>query len=149
MAAVLADLCRQPETTMRQRLREFSLDREDKRGTKRQELAVEACFAPLLRWILTWWAPDEQRLALALDATTLRDTFPILSVHVVYRGWAIPIAWMVVEATRQGSWKPHGGRLLNRVRGVIPPEWMVVVRTDRGLYARWLSRNIRQVGWHP
>ena len=124
MATVIATLCQQPENTVRQRLRECSLDREDKRGAKRQDLAVESCFAPLLRWILTWWESDEQRLALALDATTLRDPCTVVSVHVVDRGCAIPIAWMVVEATRQGSWKPHWEHLLNRVRRVIPPDWL-------------------------
>lgn len=76
---------------------------------------------------------------MVLDATTLRDTFTILSVQVIYRGSTILIAWMVVEATRTGSWKLHWIRPLNQVRGVIPPDWLVVMPTDRGLYARWLS----------
>ena len=31
----------------------------------------------------------------------------------------------------------------------MPPEWQVIVLTDRGLYARWLWEIIRACGWHP
>jgi hypothetical protein len=149
VVAVLAILCQQSEHTVRQRLREFYYDKGEKRGANRQEVVVESCFAPLLRWVLAWWDPNERRLALALDATTLRDAFTVLSLHVVYCGCAIPIAWVVVNATRKGSWKPHWERLLNRVRDVVPPDWFVLVLTDRGLYARWLYRKIDRMTWHP
>lgn len=42
------------------------------KGKKRRELDVSTCFAPLLRWVLSWWPVEETRLALALDATTLK-----------------------------------------------------------------------------
>lgn len=57
-----------------------------------------SCFAPLLRWIVTCWAPGEQRLALALDASTLSDRFTVLCISVVYRGCALPVAWCIVPA---------------------------------------------------
>ena len=31
----------------------------------------------------------------------------------------------------------------------MPSGWTVVVRTDRGLDARWLFRAIVALGWHP
>ena len=47
---------------------------------------MSSCFAP---WILTWWSADEKRLALGLDATTLKKRFTVLCVRVLYRGCAL------------------------------------------------------------
>jgi hypothetical protein len=149
VAVVLGMLLDRKETTMRQRLREFYQDANDKRGTNRQAVVVTTCFAPLVQWVLTWWTPDERRLVLAMDATPLRDCFTVLSIAVVYCGCAIPVAWVVVEATAKGGWQPHWCRLFNLLRGVVPRDWLVLVLADRGLYAQWLFRKIRKLGWHP
>ena len=53
------------EASLVQRLREWCYGAQDKKGDKRRELEVSTCFAPLLRWILSWWSADEPRLALA------------------------------------------------------------------------------------
>ncbi len=149
VAATLAELRGQPEATLRQRLREWCYDATDKRGANRQALEVSTCFAPLLQWVLHWWASGEQRLALALDATTLGQRFTVLVISVVYRGCAIPVAWKVVRATHKGAWKPHWTALLHHLHGSVPAGWTVIVLADRGLYARWLYQAITAGGWHP
>lgn len=156
VAAFLAALVDQKDATLRQRLREWYKDAQDKKGRRpaaqgnqRQELDVTTCFAPLLRWILSWWPAEEKRLALALDATTLGPRFVVLAISVVYRGCAIPVAWVVIPATASGAWQPHWVRLLGYLQGSIPTAWLVIVLADRGLYAPWLFRTIQQVGWHP
>jgi hypothetical protein len=110
---------------------------------------VTTCFASLLRWILRWWDWQEQRLALALDATTLGQRFTVLVISVLYRSCAIPVAWVVVPATTPGKWKPHWLKLLASFETSVPATWTVIVLADRGLYARWLYRQVQQVGWHP
>src|SRR5438045_2527351 len=55
----------------RQKLREWCYDAQDKKGDKRAQLEVAACFAPLLRWILRWWEEQERHLVLVVDASTL------------------------------------------------------------------------------
>lgn len=137
------------ENTMRQRLREWYKDASSKKGAKRAEFDVTTCFAPLVRWVLSWWTEDESRLALALDATTLGERFTVLAVCLVYRGGAIPVAWAVVTATAKGSWKPHWLSLVTHLESSVPPDWFVIVLADRGLYARWLYERIVQAGWHP
>jgi hypothetical protein len=137
------------EASLVQRLREWCYAAPEKRGAKRRELDVSTCFAPLLHWVLSRWPADEPRLALALDATTLKKRFTVLTMSVLYRGCAIPVAWKVVGAEEKGSWRPHWLGLLTHVQGSIPPHWTVLVLTDRGLYARWLYEHIRSVGWHP
>ena len=149
VAVILAPLLGAKENTVRQRLREWCYDAEDKRGTKRQDLDVTTCFAPLLRWVLAWWPATERRLVLAMDASTLGQRFTVLCISVVYRGCAIPVAWAVVEATRKGAWRPHWVALFDHLQDSVPAEWMVLVLADRGLYARWLYQHICKRGWHP
>ena len=143
----LARLLGAKPDTLRQRLREFCFDAQDKRGPKRRQLEVEACFAGLLGWVLGWWKGHQ--LALALDATYLGARFVVLAASVVYRGCAIPVAWKVLPANRPGSWRGYWVRLLGRLRQDIPRSMTVLVLADRGLYARWLFRRIRRLGWHP
>jgi hypothetical protein len=149
VVALLAPLVGASESTLRQRLREWCYDAQDKRGTHRQAVEVRACFAPLLGWVLAWWGSAERRLALVLDASTLSDRFTVLAISVVYRGCAIPVAWQVVRTHTKGAWAPHWKALLAHFQGSVPQEWTVLVLADRGLYARWLYEAIQQCGWHP
>ena len=73
----------------------------------------------------------------------------ILAISVVYRGCAIPIAWVVLPGNQKGSWKPHWLSLLNDLDKVIPSDWTVIALTDRGLYALWFYKAIVKQGWHP
>lgn len=145
----LAELLRKSEGAMRQRLREWYKDAEDKKGVQRCELDVSTCFVPLLRWVLSWWAVDEKRLALAMDATSLGQRFTVLTISVVYRGCAIPVAWVVVAQQQKGAWKPHWLALFERLSDAVPQDWTVIVLADRGLYAAWLYKAIVDLHWHP
>lgn len=149
VAAILAPLLLCKESALRQRLREWCYDATDKRGANRQALEVAPCFGPLLGWVLAWWPPTEQRLVLAMDATTLGQRFTVLTISVVYRGCAIPIAWTVVGATHKGAWRPHWLTLFDQLAGSVPTNWTVLVLADRGLYARWLFQHIVALRWHP
>src|SRR5258708_2824081 len=137
-----------PRERLRQRLREAEYEASAKRGRKRREVKVEDCFADLLRWVIEHWQGPHE-LALALDATTLGERFTVLSLSVVYRGCAIPVAWHVLRANEAGSWQEPICALFERVQGAIPSEWKVLVMTDRGLYAPWLYQAIQRLGWHP
>jgi hypothetical protein len=88
-------------------------------------------------------------MALAVDATPLRDRLVVLSISVVYRGMGIPVAWTVLAAQQKGAWREHWLRMLEQVRPALPSDWTVLVLADRGLYARWLFRRIVRLGWHP
>jgi hypothetical protein len=149
VSTFLAEMLGQQSNTVRQRLRESLYDAPDKRGEQRREVDVTTCFAPLLRWILEWWGSDAPQLALALDATNLGQRFTVLCLSVVYRGCAMPVAWVVLPASKPGQWMPHLKRLLKLLRGVVPDEWRVIVLTDRGLYSKTLYRAIQRNGWHP
>lgn len=154
VAAALAPMLGQKENTVRQRLREAYQDANDKKGAggkgvQRRELDVTTCFAPLVRWVLSAWPANERRLALALDATSLADRFVVLAISIVYRGCAIPVAWVVLPAATPGTWRPHWEALLRHLQDSVPADWTVIVLADRGLYARWLYQAIVNLGWHP
>ena len=76
----LAKIEQVPAGRLRQRLREFYYEAGAKRGKKRREVNVEACFADLLRAVLRGWE-GKKELALALDASTLGERFTVLSAQ--------------------------------------------------------------------
>ena len=143
----LSPLLGKSPNTVRQRLREWYKAAPDKAGEHRRDLDVTTCFAPLLAWALAHWSST--RVALALDATTLGDRLTILSLSLVYRGTAIPVAWKVLWGNQPHAWKPEWLDLLHWFAGQVPSTWTVLVLTDRGLYARWLFQAICDLGWHP
>jgi hypothetical protein len=153
VATLLAYLLDCTMGSMREHLRDGYRDAAHKggvqRGRKRRSLEVQSCFAPLLRWVVAWWDPNGPRLAVVLDASTLGQRFTILTISVVVRGCAIPVAWHIVEATRAGAWRAHWEALLAQLEGAVPADWLVIVLADRGLYAKWLFAAIQQLGWHP
>ena len=106
------------EQTVRQQLREWYDDAQRQRGPKRQALRVESCFAPLLGWVVCWWQGTQ--LALALAATTLGQRFVVLAVSVVYRGCAIPVAWVILPAGAKHAWRCEWLRLLRLLRQPFP-----------------------------
>jgi len=148
-ANFLSSYLGQDENTLRQRLREWYWEAEQKRGAKRRELDVTAIFPELLQWVLRLWSSQEKRILLAIDATTHKDVFVALTIHVVYRSCAIPIAWRILPANQSESWKPHWQELFECLKGSIPQDWKVIVMADRGLYASWLFQLIQDLGWHP
>jgi hypothetical protein len=153
VAVVMASVITSKVSALQGRLREWYLDGADKhgvtRGDKRRTLDVRGCFAPLLRWVIHLHPAGSTQVALAMDATTLGQRFTVLSIHVVIRGCAIPVAWSIVCATAKGAWRPHWEALFQDLTGSVPDGWMVIVLADRGLYAKWLFTAIVAVGWHP
>jgi hypothetical protein len=147
VSAFLAPWLGRQENTVRQQLREFCYEAAATRGTARCALRVETCFGPLLAWVVSGWQGTQW--VLALDATTLGIRFTVLVLSVVYRGCAIPVVWVVLPATAKHAWRREWLRMLRQVHRAVPRAWTVIVRADRGLYARWLFRRITRLGWHP
>src|SRR5579885_1675137 len=139
VAGVLSLLLGQSPQTLRQRLREWCYAASEKKGPKRKEVPVAACFGALLRWVLSWWPAQERRLVLALDATTLGQRFTVLAISVVYRGCAIPVAWTVVVATEKGAWRPHWEGLIRLLEGSVPVDW------GRAVFVRCVAWSPRSV----
>ena len=89
-------------SAVRQRLREWLYDGADRSTPSQNQIDVRACFAPLMRWVLSLWTSKD--LALAIDPTMLSDRLCAIVVSVVCRGRAIPVAWVVMPANKKGKW---------------------------------------------
>lgn len=135
--------------TVRQRLKEWYQEAAAKSGKHRWDWSVQGCFAPLLAWVLELLPSDCRELFLAMDSTTLKSRFSVLSIAVVYRGSAIPVAWKILKGNEPDTWQPYWEELFESLQGVIPKTWRVVVCADRGLYADWLYQKIVSLHWHP
>lgn len=136
-----------PAHATRASLREWLYDGADRAAPCATRLDVEGCFAPLLGWVLAWWEGDT--LPLAVDATSLRDRQVVLAISVLYRGSAIPVAWVVLPHRGKGAWIPELERLLTLLAPAVPAAMTVLVMTDRGLWSPRLWRHIKENGWHP
>ena len=130
---------------LRQYLREWLYDDSDRTSPCQTDLDVSLCFAPLLRWVLTWWRSG--RLALAVDPTLKGDQTTAISV--VYRSCAIPVAWRIHRATQRGSWMGPTVELLKELAPAVPRDMTVIVLCDRGISSPKLWKQIRAQGWHP
>lgn len=131
----------------RQRLREWTYDGRERAAPCATTLEVTGCFAPLLRWVLTWW--QGETLPLAIDATTLGQRWVVLAVCVLYRGTAIPVAWHVLPGPGRGSWLAPALALLAHLAPAVPPTMTVLVLTDGGLWSPQIWRRLKAFGWHP
>jgi hypothetical protein len=132
---------------LRQRLREWLYDGQDKAAPCHTQIEITRCFAPVMAWLLSWWQSHD--LALAVDATLHGDRLTALVISVLYRGSAIPMAWYILPANQPGAWMPPILRLLRQLRPAIPPTMTVLVLADRGLWSPRLWKRIRDLGWHP
>ena len=103
--------------------------------------------AELLRWIEELWTDGP--LILGMDASLRRDDVVLLRTSVLYRGSAIPIAWVIVPANTPGAWEPHWERMLRWLASVIPPERQVLILADQGLWSPRLWHAIRGEKFHP
>jgi hypothetical protein len=148
-AAVVAALLPVFATThaARQYLREWLYDGDERAAPCQTTLVVEHCFVDLLRWVVAWWRGTE--LALAIDATTVGNRVVVLTVAVLYRGSAIPVAWHVLPAPGTGSWIEPIQTMLQRLAPATPADFTVLVLVDRGLWSPRVWDQIRAVGWHP
>ena len=131
----------------RQYIRQWLYDGSDRARPCQTQLDVTLCFAPLLKWVLTWWCSGP--LALAIDPTLKGDQTTAIVISVLYRSCAIPVAWHILKATQKGSWMDPIVELLRQLAPAVPKGMTVIVLCDRGLSSPKLWKQIREQGWHP
>jgi Transposase DDE domain len=135
--------------TVRQRLKEWYQEASAKSGEHRWEWQPQTCFAPLLSWVLSLMPLSCRELFFAMDVTTQKDRLSVLSVSILDRGSAIPVAWKILKGNQPDGWRPYWEQLFSALQDVIPKDWQIVVCADRGLYADWLYDAIVALNWHP
>ncbi|MEM7591768.1 MAG: hypothetical protein AAF383_09670 [Cyanobacteria bacterium P01_A01_bin.83] len=122
VSSLIAKTNSEPENTVRQRLKEWykSGAAKTRPGNKRASIEVESCFSSLLRWVIDLLPQTNQELPMAIDATNIGQNFTVLSINVLDRRCAIPVAWKVVKGTSKGSWKPYWKQLFQSLKEIRP-----------------------------
>ena len=94
---------------LRQYLREWLYGGGGRARPCKTELDASLCFAPLLRWVLTWWRSG--RLALAVDPALMGDDTTAIVISVVYA--VAPFPWPGASGAPPSAgpgWTRWGGR---------------------------------------
>ena len=112
-------------------VREWLCDGADRSTPSLNRIDVRARFASLMRWVLSLWTSSD--LALAIDPTTLSDRLCVIVVSVVYRGCAIPVAWVAMPANKPGKWIDPACEPLDSLSVAIPTTMRSIAMTVRGL----------------
>jgi hypothetical protein len=124
-------------------------------ATERERPALVGVCAPgwmrarrlLLRWIRAHWTGGP--LVLGLDASHRRADVVLLRMSVLYRGAALPVAWVIVPANQPGAWEPPWERMLRWARSALPRDQEVLTLADQGLWSPRLWHAIRSQQFHP
>ena len=133
--------------SIRQYLREWLYDGQDRANPCRVQLDVNSCFVPLLKWLLKLWKSD--RLVLAIDPTMQGDQMTSIVISAVYRSCTIPLAWSIMPANTPGKWMDPIVDMLRVLSEAVPEHMTVLVMCDRGLRSPKLWDQIRSAGWRP
>ena len=128
----LAQLSQQLENIVQQRLREWTYDAPDKRGSKRLAFAVTKTFPELSTWVIQHIPVCQEQLVLVADATWLSNRMVVLAISVVIDGSAIPVAWHIQPLAKRGSWNAIWTDLIALLAPVTVDTVQVLLLTDRG-----------------
>jgi hypothetical protein len=135
------------EHGVRQALRELLYDGADHSAPGRAQVDPAACFAPLLRWVLSFG--HGPAVALALDVTTHTDQLTAIVVSLLVQGRAIPVAWHLLAGNQPGAFLAPTLRLLSALAPALAPPTQVTLAADRGLWSPRLADHLAALGWQP
>jgi hypothetical protein len=107
---------------------------------------VHALYGPLMQQALTEWGSN--LLSLALDTSTLWNTYCLVRISLVYRGRAIPIVWKVLEHPSSSVAYDVYQDVLEKVADLLPFRCHVIFTADRGFADTHLMEHLARLGWH-
>jgi hypothetical protein len=116
------------------------------RWLENERIEVHALYGPLLQQALAEWG--HQLVYLALDTSTLWNTYCVVRISLVYRGRAIPIVWKVLDHPSRSVGYAVYQDLLEKVAELLPFGCTVVFTADRGFADTRLMDHLVQLGWH-
>jgi hypothetical protein len=135
------------EHAVRQALREFLYNGDERSAPGRVQVEVQACFAPLLGWVLRCWRSPQ--VGLALDVTTHTDQLTAIVVSVLTAGRAIPVAWHLLPGNQPGAFVEPAMELLTTLAPCLRGRCTVLLAADRGLWSPRLADHVAALGWQP
>jgi hypothetical protein len=123
-----------------------SLVRRFDRWLQHQRIEVHQLYGPLIQHALAEWGTNA--LYLALDTSTLWDTYCIVRISLIYRGRAIPLVWKVLQHPSRSVAYTVYAALLDTAASLLPLQCKVIVVADRGFADTHLMEHLRRLDWH-
>jgi hypothetical protein len=116
------------------------------RWLENDRIDVHALYGPLMQQALAEWG--NQLLYLALDTSTLWNTYCLVRIAIVYRGRAVPIVWKVLDHPSSSVAYDVYKDVLDKVAELLPLRWNVVFTADRGFADTHLMAHLARLSWH-
>jgi hypothetical protein len=116
------------------------------RWLEHDRIDVHALYGPLVQQALAEWGT--QVLSLALDTSTLWNTYCLVRISIVYRGRAVPLVWKVLDHPSSSVAYDVYKDVLEKVAELLPLRCNVVLTADRGFADTHLMAHLARLGWH-
>lgn len=123
-----------------------SIVRRFARWLGNDRIDVRALHGPLMQHALAEWG--NHILYLALDTSTLWNTYCVVRLSLVYRGRAVPLVWKVLEQPSSSVAYDIYQDVLDKVADLLPFQCTVVLTADRGFADTHLMAHLARLGWH-
>lgn len=123
-----------------------SIVRRFERWLNNERIEVHHLYGPLIQQALAECGKNV--IYLALDTTTLWNTYCIVRISIIYRGRAVPTVWMVLEHQSSSVAYEVYKDLLDRVATLLPLNCKVVFLADRGFADTHLMEHLTKLKWH-
>jgi Transposase DDE domain len=116
------------------------------RWLENERIDVHALYGPLIQQALAEWGTHV--LYLALDTSTLWQTYCLVRISLVYRGRAVPLVWKVLDHPSSSVAYHVYKEMLDEVAELLPFRCHVVFCADRGFADTHLMEHLATLGWH-
>lgn len=115
------------------------------RWVSNDHITPERYFVPYAEILLAHLAC--QTLVLVIDGSVVGRGCVALMIHVVYKGRALPLAWVVRRGTKGHFPEDLHIALIEQVYDLIPPGARVVVLGDGEFDGTGLQHTLQEAGW--
>jgi DDE family transposase len=123
-----------------------SLIKRCRRWVQQQDVTYDTFFMPFAQAVLLALAAAP--ITLILDGSAIGRGCVVLMASVLYRGRAIPIAWLVVKGKKGHLPQQTHCALIQQLHNLLPADAEVTVLGDGEFDGTQLQASIRAAGWH-
>jgi len=123
-----------------------SLVRRFERWRQNQRIAVHQWSGPLIQHALAAWGTNA--LYLALDTSTLGETYGLVRMSRIARGRALPLVWKVLQHPRRRVAYTVYAAFVDTAASRLPLQGQVIFVADRGVADTHLMEHLRRLAWH-
>ena len=122
-----------------------SKQRQFARWLKNNKIVPGEIYKYLAQTAFADW--KDQKIYLALDASSLWDEFVIMRLAVIYRCRALPVSWVVLKQKSTMVAFENYKVILKEAAAVLPKKCSVILLADRGFGDNDLFCAARDLGW--